>query len=101
MYKRDLSTLPELGAEIIYLDELTGQQISGIVLYVEYLDEHTTFAYIASPYKDENNKEEILDNGMKLQYRDIIVFDDKPNTMHGWHRDTILGNYGKYVGNKD
>ena len=30
-------------------------------------------------------------------YADIIVFDDKPNNMEGWARDSIKENYDKYT----
>lgn len=95
MIKRDISTIDELGNEIIYIDEYTGERRSGIVMYKEIVDYNLAFIYVASPYKEENDKEE---NGFK--YRDIIVFDNIDNTLNGWHRDTILGNYGKYIGKR-
>ena len=88
MLHRDIATLDQLGSEIMYIDELTGETVAGIVMRVERMDEHTAFVYVASPYKDENVKVE-----GNLQYKSIIVFDDRPNTINGWHQDTILGNY--------
>lgn len=88
MLHRDIRTLQEVGREIIYIDELTGETINGIVAYIEQVDPYTAFVYIASPYKDENNKRE-----GNILYKDIMVFDNRPNTIEGWHQDVILGNY--------
>ena len=92
MLVRDIKTLPMLGNEIIYIDEKTGNKVSGIVMYKEIVNEHLAFVYVASPYKDENTHK---DYG--FDYKDIIVFDDRGNDNNGWYRDTVLANYGKYI----
>lgn len=92
MLVRDINTLPLLDKEIIYIDEKTGNKVSGIVMYKEIVNEHLAFVYVASPYKDENIHE---DYGFK--YKDIIIFDDKSNESNGWYRDSVLANYGKYI----
>ena len=86
MYRRSIWELPELGKEIIYTDQETREARDGIVMYIEQLDQNTVFAYIASPYKDENIHE---DFGVK--YRDIVVFDNIPNNINGWDRDLLQG----------
>ena len=85
MLRRDISTLKDLGPELIYNDPLNGEPLTGIVGRVEYMNENTAFVYIISPYDDENDKVE--PDGFR--YRDIMVFDDRPDTEHGWHKDPI------------
>lgn len=99
MYRRDYNELPQItiGSEIIYIDELSGEKNSGIVGFIEDMGEdlQVAFVYIISPYKNENVN--ICEyNG--INYKEIIVFDNVPNSMHGWHRDSIYGTFGKYAG---
>ncbi len=97
MIHRPITQLPELGAEITFLDEITYEQKIGKVVYIEKLDAYTVFVYIASPDMEENIHE---DYGVR--YMKIIVFDDYPNeTKEGIYRDTVLGNYGKLVGEEN
>ena len=84
MYHRNIKDLDKLGAEIMYNDQITGESISAIVGKIEKVDAHTTFVYTVSPYDDENTH---IDNGFR--FRDIIVFDDRPDTEHGWHKNAI------------
>lgn len=93
MYKRPLSALSELQDEIIYLDEITGDERTGIVVMKEQIADNAVMVLIASPYDDENIHEE---NGIK--YKDIMVFDDISNDINGWGRDPIVKEYGKFVG---
>lgn len=95
MYRRNIAELNNLGKEIIYIDQLTQEKRSGIVMYVEEVDPNTYFAYIASPYKDENIHE---DFGFK--YRDIVVFDNIPNTIEGWDRDLMQGELSRIKNKK-
>lgn len=88
MLHRDIATLDYNMKEIMYIDELTGETINGIVMKIEQVDKNTAFVYVASPYKDENTKQE--DN---FFFKDIIVFDNRPNEENGWYKDTILANY--------
>ena len=80
----DINKLKDLGSEIMYNDSLTGEVVTGIVARVDKEDENTAFAYIVSPYNDENDKIE-----GNLRYKEIIVFDNRPSTEHGWHRNPI------------
>lgn len=97
MIHRPLSQLPEIGEEIVYLDELTYEQKVGRVVYIEPLDPNNSFVYIASPDEVDNIHE---DYGVK--YMSIIVFSNFPNeTAEGIYRDTVLGNYGKLVGEEN
>jgi len=84
MIHRDIKTLSSLGSEIHYIDELTGERIAAIVGKIEKIDDFTVFVYAVSPYKDENTKQEGT-----LFFRDIIVFDDKPEIVNGIHKDYI------------
>jgi len=88
MLHRHISLLKDLKPEVSYIDEMTGEAITGIVVNVEYLSPECAFVYIASPYKDENDKVE-----GNIHYKDIMVFDNRSNTVEGWHLDTVLGNY--------
>ena len=88
MLHRHISLLKDLKPEVSYIDEMTGEAITGIVVNVEHLSPECAFVYIASPYKDENDKVE-----GNIHYKDIMVFDNRSNTVEGWHLDTILGNY--------
>ena len=88
MLHRHISLLKDLKPEVSYIDEMTGEAITGIVVNVEHLSPECAFVYIASPYKDENDKIE-----GNIYYKDIMVFDNRSNTVEGWHLDTVLGNY--------
>ena len=88
MLHRHISLLKDLKPEVSYIDEMTGEAITGIVANVEHLSPECAFVYIASPYKDENDKVE-----GNIHYKDIMVFDNRSNTVEGWHLDTVLGNY--------
>ena len=88
MLHRHISLLKDLKPEVSYIDEMTGESITGIVVNVEHLSPECAFVYIASPYKDENDKVE-----GNIHYKDIMVFDNRSNTVEGWHLDTVLGNY--------
>lgn len=88
MLHRHISLLKDLKPEVSYIDEMTGEAITGIVVNVEHLSSECAFVYIASPYKDENDKVE-----GNIHYKDIMVFDNRSNTVEGWHLDTVLGNY--------
>lgn len=100
MIRRDINSINQLCSEISYIDEFTEQKITGIVSAIEYMPNNVAFVYVTSPYKEENTKTEYV-NGKLISYKDIIVFDDKPTTINNWHRDSIMGQYGKYVGSKD
>ena len=87
--------------EVLYIDEQTGLQVSGIVVGYDDSEPNVVFIYIASIYDDENNK--IDENGVR--YKDVFVFDNKPNLMKqypedecGIYRDAILGQFGKTSG---
>ena len=94
MYHRNISDLPQLTQEIMYLDQVTLEQKVGIVMYIEQLNPELAFVYVASPYKEENIHEDF-----GVLYKDIIVFDTLPNEdPSGVYRDPVLGMYGKYTG---
>ena len=109
MIHRSILQIPELQDEIQWNDEITGELRSGIVGKVEYLDETTAFVYVIDSFDLENNKEIEPQTGMPGQpgfmpgftYADIIVFDDKPNNIEGWARDSIKENYDKYTDSPD
>lgn len=84
MLHRHISTLNQLGGELIYNDQITGEPVTGVVGRIEYIAPNVAFVYIVSPYQDENRKEE---DGFR--YKDIMVFDDRPDTEFGWHKNTI------------
>ena len=92
MYHKNIKDITQLGQEIIYIDESTGQKLSGIVGRIEYLNENTAFVYVVSPYKDENIH---LEGG--FAYRDIIVFDEEPETQHGWHKNDTLARSKNWI----
>ena len=85
MLHRDIKTLKDLGPELIYNDQLTGEPVMGIVGRVEQVGPAVVFAYIMSPYDNENDKWE--PDGFR--YKEIMVFDDRPQTEHGWHKSAI------------
>lgn len=94
MIHRPYGQLEKVGKEVAYLDPLTLEPRTGIVVFVEHLSPRTAFVYLASPYKDENVHQE---NG--ASFRDIMVFDDILNEDEsGVYRDPIIGQYGKYTG---
>lgn len=93
MIHRDINTLGQLDKEIVYIDEITGDEVVGIVMKVEVISKDIAFVYVASPYKEQNNKVE-----GNIHYRDIIAFDSFGNENNGILKDTVLGNYGKAVG---
>lgn len=94
MIHRPYDQLSNVGKEVAYLDPLTLDQRTGIVVFIEHLSARSAFVYLASPYKDENVHQE---NG--FTFRDIMVFDDVPNEDDsGVYRDPIIGQYGKYTG---
>lgn len=97
MIHRPITQLPEVGAEISYLDEITYEQKIGQVVYIEPLSKDAAFVYIASPDMEENIHEDF-----GVRYMVIMVFDSLPNeTADGIYRDTVLGNYGKIVGEEN
>ena len=93
MYLRPYEALEQLGNEIIYLDQITGQKRSGIIVGKERLSPTEVMVLVASPYDNENDKTEGI-----IRYRDIFMFADIPNDVHGWGRDPIIKEYGKYIG---
>jgi len=94
MIHRPYSQLQEVGKEVVYLDPLTMEQRTGIVMLIENIGPRVAFVYLASPYKEENVHKE-----GEMSFRDIMVFDDVPNEdPSGVYRDPILGQYGKLVG---
>lgn len=93
MYLRPYESLQYLGNEIVYLDEITGEKRSGLVVGRETISEHTIMVFVASPYDDENIHQE-----GSIRYKDIFMFDEFPNDNHGWGRDPIRKEYGKYIG---
>ena len=93
MYVRPYEALEQLGNEIIYIDQLSGEKRSGIVVGKEEIGERKVMVFVASPYDEENDKQEGI-----IRYRDIIMFDDIPNDINGWGRDPIIKEYGKYIG---
>ena len=92
MLHRDIKTITSLGTEIIYLDESTGEQVSGVVGRVEYVDNNTAFVYIVSPYKDENVH---MEDG--FAYKEIMVFDNQPETVNGWHKNDTRARAKNYI----
>lgn len=84
MIHRNIETIKELGQEMMYNDPMTGEAINAVVGRVEYVNNKLAFVYTVSPYNDENVH---VENGFR--YRDIIVFDDRPDTEHGWHKNPI------------
>lgn len=92
MYHRDIKTLPNLGKELVYIDEFTREERTGIVMKVEQIEPNVVFVYIASTRKEENDKVEGT-----ILYRDIFVFDDLPNEIGGFYKDTVLGEFSKYI----
>lgn len=94
MYKRPYESLSELGKEIIYIDQKTGETCSGLVVKKETIGDRAVMVFVASPYDDEN----VHDEGDGIRYKEIFMFDDVPNDIHGWGRDPILKEYGKYAG---
>ena len=84
MIHRDINTLKDLGPEIVYPDAMTGERVNAVVGRVEYVNDKLAFVYTISPYDDENVH---VEDGFR--YRDIIVFDDRPDTEHGWHKNPI------------
>ena len=94
MILRRYNTLPQLTQEIKYLDPVTYEERVGIVQYIEHIEPQVAFVYVASPDKEEN-----LHQDFNVFYRDIIVFDNYNNELEGGvYRDSILGMYGKFVG---
>lgn len=93
MYVRPYESLRYLGDEIVYLDEITGEKRSGIVVGRETIAEQSVMVYVASPYEDEN-----IHSEGAIKYRDIIMFDNYSNDIKGWGRDPITKEYGKYLG---
>lgn len=100
MYLYDIRELPpEDQSEVMYNDETTGEQVSGIIVGRDYSDPDVAFLYIASLYNDENTK---VENG--IRYKDIFVFDKEKNIMNiegkegGWYRDSFLHMFGKQSG---
>ena len=93
MYVRPYEALEQLGNEIVYLDEMSGEKRTGLVVGKKRIGEKAVMVFIASPYDNENDKQE----GM-IRYRDIFMFDDLPNDINGWGRDSILKNFGKFIG---
>ena len=93
MYHRDIKEITQLGQEIIYIDESTAQKISGVVGRIEYADKNTAFVYVVSPYKDENIHTE--QDG--FAYKDIIVFDNQPETVNGWHKNDTLARSKNWI----
>jgi hypothetical protein len=93
MYVRPYEALEQLGNEIVYIDEMSGETRTGLVVGKERIGEKAVMVFIASPYDNENDKQE----GM-IRYRDIFMFDDLPNDINGWGRDPVLKEYGKYIG---
>ena len=85
MLHRDIKTLKDLGPELIYNDQLTGEPVMGIVGRVEQLNPNIVFVYIVSPYDKENDK--IEPDGFR--YKEIMIFDNRPQTEHGWHKNAI------------
>lgn len=102
MYLRDYSELSSLGKEIVYIDEMSGEKVSGLIGYVEDIPEQkVAFVYVVSHYK-EDNVHEFTEGPVKFFYKDIMVFDDKPNKLvGGWCRDPIQGQYGKFTGSNE
>ena len=93
MYVRPYEALEQLGNEIVYIDEMSGEKRTGIVVGKERIGEKSVMVFVASPYDDENDKQEGI-----IKYRDIIMFDDIPNDINGWGRDPVIKEYGKYIG---
>lgn len=92
MYHRHISELSKLTKEIIYLDEITFEERVGIVLKIEQLHPNLAFVYVASTRKEDNDKIE-----GNLQYRDIIVFDDKPNEIEWIYKDPVIGEFNNFI----
>ena len=96
MIHRPYDQLQEVGSEVVYLDQLTLDKRTGIVLKIEHLSPRVAFVYLMSPYKDENTH---VDEETGASYRDIMIFDDVPNEdPSGAYRDPVLGQYGRYAG---
>lgn len=84
MLHRSISKLSELGSEIMYNDQYTGEPLTGIVGRVEFIGPNAAMVYIISPYDKENDK-----NEGGLRYKDIMIFDDRPSVEHGWYKNAI------------
>ena len=98
MLHRSFDQLKELGNEIVYIDDKGMEERSGAVIKtdVDY-ENRIAFVYVKSFYEEENKYTDYFPNGQPFKYRDIIVFDDRPESEHGWHKDPALANYGRYL----
>jgi len=92
MLHANIKNLDKLGNEIIYNDPLTGEVISGIIGKIEREAPNLAFVYIISPYEEENDKVEGV-----FKFKDIMVFDDRPDTEHGWHKNSIIAQSKSYI----
>jgi hypothetical protein len=90
----DILTL-HIGDEMALLDELNVEMKYYIIVYMEELGPRTAFAYLQS-YDDKEN----TNTDIGMPYAKIAVFDDLPNEVNGIYRDPIIGQYGKYTGDK-
>lgn len=112
MLHRHISQLPEVGDgiqnQVQYNDDITGELRYGFAHKIEWLDQNTAFVYIVDNDPNKNDKLEPAFGNPgtpnfvpEFKYTDIMVFDDKPNNLNGWARDSIKENYDKYTDSED
>lgn len=89
MLHKHISQLKDVGSEIMYNDPITGEVVSGLIGRIDREGGNVAFVYIISPYDDENDKIEPIDEKSVFKYKDIMVFDEFGEEMEGWMRDPI------------
>lgn len=94
MIHRDINQLPYLTETVQYIDEITLEVRNARVVCVENIEPTLAFVYLAS-----FNEEENIHQDFGVRYRDIMVFDNLPNeNPDGSYKDSVLGMYGKTIG---
>lgn len=95
MIHRDINQLQYLTDIVQYIDEITLEVKTAKVVFIEELAPKLVFVYLASLDESENIHEDF--GGIK--YSSIMVFDNLPNeNPDGSYKDSVLGMYGKIVG---
>ena len=62
--------------------------MSGVIGRIDR-EGNVAFVYIISPYDDENDKIEPIDERRIFKYKDIMIFDEFGEEMEGWMRDPM------------
>ena len=88
MLHKHISQLKEVWNEIIYNDPVSGEVVSGVIGRIDR-EGNVAFVYIISPYDDENDKIEPIDERRIFKYKDIMIFDEFGEEMEGWMRDPM------------